>query len=118
MNDDLISRQAVIDFIKDHSYPVRYDETSIEQGIPLTEIEQALNEIPTVIKALNYDRDQYEKGYQDGKMNAQKTGQWIDTREQHGEFEFMCSNCELLCCTNHYNYCPHCGAKMEVDCNA
>ena len=25
-----------------------------------------------LIKALNYDREQYEKGYQDGKMNAQK----------------------------------------------
>ena len=99
MSDDLISRQAAIDFIKDHSYPVRYDETSIEQGIPLTEIEQALNDIPTV-------------------QPEQKIGQWIDTREQYGEFEFMCSNCELLCCTNHYNYCPHCGAKMEVDCNA
>ena len=95
MSDDLISRQAAIDFIKDHSYPVRYDETSIEQGIPLTEIEQALNEIPTV-------------------QPEQKIGQWIDTREQYGEFEFMCSNCELLCCTNHYNYCPKCGAKMEV----
>lgn len=67
-----------------------------------------------LLKALQYDREQYEKGYQDGKMNAQKTGQWIDTREQYGEFEFMCSNCELLCCTNHYNYCPKCGAKMEV----
>ena len=28
MSDDLISRQAAIDFIKDHSYPVRYDNTS------------------------------------------------------------------------------------------
>ena len=70
-----------------------------------------------LIKALNYDREQYEKGYQDGKMNAQKTGQWIDTRKQYGEFEFMCSNCELLCCTNHYNYCPECGAYMKGESN-
>ena len=42
----------------------------------------------------------------------QKTGRWIDAREQCGEF--MCSNCQFLCCTNQYNYCPNCGAKMEV----
>ena len=46
--DDLISRQAAIDFIKDHSYPVCYDRTSIERGMTLTGIEQALNEIPIV----------------------------------------------------------------------
>ena len=44
---DCISRQAAIDFIKDHSYPVRYDSNSIEQGMTITGIEQALNEIPS-----------------------------------------------------------------------
>lgn len=63
-----------------------------------------------LLKALQYDRGQYEKGYQDGKMDAHKTGRWIDAREQCGEF--MCSNCEFLCCTNQYNYCPNCGAIM------
>lgn len=48
MNDDLISRQAAIDFIKEHSYPVRYDNTSIEQGMTVTGIEQALNEMPSI----------------------------------------------------------------------
>ena len=32
--DDLISRQAAIDFIKDHSYPVRYD-MSYDTGVVL-----------------------------------------------------------------------------------
>lgn len=48
MSDDLISRQAAIDFIKEHSYPVRYDNTSIEQGMTITGIEEALKEVPAV----------------------------------------------------------------------
>ena len=40
-SDGLISRQAAIDFIKDHSYPVRYDNNSIEQGMTITGIEEA-----------------------------------------------------------------------------
>ena len=88
MNDDLISRQAAIDFIKDHSYPVRYDRTSIEQGMTLTGIEQALNEVPTV-------------------QPVQKTGRWIDDN---------CSECgQYVYHGDANNYCPNCGAKMESE---
>lgn len=58
MDNDLISRQAAIDFIKAHSYPVRYDRNSIEQGMTLTGIEQALKEVPSA-------------------QPKQKTGHWI-----------------------------------------
>lgn len=47
MSDDLISRQAALEIIKEHSYPVRYDRNSIEQGMTITGIEQALNEAQT-----------------------------------------------------------------------
>lgn len=90
MSDDLISRQAAIDFIKDHSYPVRYDRTSIEQGMTLTGIEQALNEIPIV-------------------QPEQKTGRWI--LNKHTD-TVLCSQCGK-CYGDEYNYCPNCGAKME-----
>ena len=92
--NDCVSRQTALDFIKDHSYPVRYDGNSIEQGMTLTGIEQALNEVPSV-------------------QPEQKTMRWIDVREQCGEF--MCSNCQFLCCTNQYSYCPDCGAKRESE---
>ena len=88
MYNDTISRQAAIDFIKAHSYLVRYDRTSIEQGMTLTGIEQALNEVPTV-------------------QPEQKTGRWIDDN---------CSECgQYVYHGDARNYCPNCGAKMVSD---
>ena len=90
MDDDLISRQAAIEFIKDNSYPVRYDETSIEQGMTLTGIEQALNEVPTI-------------------QSQQKMGEWV-----YGEFDIPhCSICGHDVMPNMVSpYCPNCGAWM------
>lgn len=99
MNDDLISRQAAIEFIKDHSYPVRYDNNSIEQGMTVTGIEQALNEVPTV-------------------RLEQKTGRWIVDALANNIYR--CSECgidapvELTGGTEYKsNYCPNCGADMR-----
>lgn len=43
----------------------------------------------------------------------QRTGRWI--KDEHGwQYKWVCSNCE----THHralYDYCPSCGAKMEVE---
>lgn len=63
-----------------------------------------------LIKALKYDRGQYEKGYADAKAER-KTGKWIDVRDCCGEF--LCSNCHETNINNFYNYCPNCGAEME-----
>ena len=95
--DDLISRQAAIDFIKDHSYPVRYDNTSIEQGMTITGIEQALNEMPII-------------------QPKQKTGRW---EHDGGHFanRWICSQCgyKFYFEKSEAKYCPNCGAKMESD---
>lgn len=88
--DDLISRQAAIDFIKDHSYPVRYNGNSIERGMTVTGIEQALNELPSV-------------------QPEQKTGRWIPNRHTD---TVLCSVCGK-CYGDTYRYCTNCGAKME-----
>ena len=40
-------------------------------------------------------------------------GRWIDAREYCGDY--MCSNCEALYGTNKFNYCPNCGAKMDLE---
>lgn len=87
---DLISRQAALDFIKKHSYPVRYDGNSIEQGMTLTGIEQALKEAPSI-------------------QPEQKTGWWIPHRHTDA---VLCSECDK-CYGDEYNFCPNCGAKME-----
>ena len=92
MDDDLISRQTALDSIKNHSYPVRYDGSSVEQGMTLTGIEQALKEAPSI-------------------RPEQKTGRWID----------YCGNLHCSVCgfrnSDHYCLgegiaCPNCGAFM------
>lgn len=90
MSNDLVSRQAALDFIKDHSYPVRYDRNSIEQGMTLTGIEQALKEVPAV-------------------QREQKTGRWIDGYKRQS-----CSVCRYRGMRS-WNFCPNCGAKMESE---
>ena len=40
-------------------------------------------------------------------------GKWIDTTAYCGEF--TCSICKEMCVTNKYKYCPHCGAKMDLE---
>ena len=64
-----------------------------------------------LIKALNYDRNQYQKGYADALAETQKTGKWIDNIEHDGWF---CSNCGSSITSRYgkYSYCPECGAKM------
>ena len=88
---DLISRQAAIDFIKDHSYPVRYDNTSIEQGMTITGIEEALKEVPSI-------------------QPKQKTGRWVCLDDD--ELAYGCSACRSVSLLES-KYCPNCGAYMK-----
>lgn len=87
MNDDLISRQAAIDYLLDDLYDLE-DTDCVDKEF----IEEELKRAPSV-------------------QPKQKTMRWIDARKECGDF--MCSNCQFLCCTNQYNYCPDCGAKMK-----
>lgn len=73
-----------------------------------------------LIKALNYDRDQYDKGYQDGKLAAMKKriGQWIINSDGYYPY---CSYLYCSICHNEpengkrTNYCPECGAYMKAE---
>ena len=72
-----------------------------------------------LIKALKYDRGQYEKGYEDAKAE-QKKGEWINDRGL-----YRCSVCNELwvewwaVCMEparmykEMKYCPKCGAEMK-----
>ena len=72
-----------------------------------------------LIRALNYDRKQYEKGYEAGKMDATVHAHWIKRSnpnhspfDSSAEYNMICSNCG----GDHerfYHYCPDCGAKMD-----
>lgn len=103
MTDDLISRQAAIDLFRDNCYLVRLFSNSIEEGMTLTGIEQALNVLPTV---------------------QPKTGHWIivfnptpfyndDGTTEARPMGYRCSGCKQLNPWYKFRYCPNCGAKME-----
>ena len=69
-----------------------------------------------LIKALNYDRQQYEKGYADGRADSQRrTGRWIIDGHR-----MKCNRCGVSLCMidrDEYeipdNFCPNCGADMR-----
>lgn len=65
-----------------------------------------------LLKALEYDRDQYDKGFEDGKADSVVHGRWV---EKTGRA--MCSVCLDECWADsvlEYNYCPNCGARMDL----
>lgn len=65
-----------------------------------------------LIKALHYDRGQYEKGYADAKKAFERP---------HGEWEFDDLDCDYRCtvCKNFNDFitdfCPNCGADMRKE---
>ena len=83
-----------------------------------------------LIRALNYDRAQYEKGYRDGRADSIKRGFWLGeyskirlNLDEEGcvitDYECaICSECGSdLLASDEYRvrgvYCPACGALMD-----
>lgn len=96
--DDLISRKAAIDELKEHR--ALYCDNTPDTFSKLSYAEKSrVDELDTAIATLvNLPSIQPER----------KKGRWIDMNDH-----VMCS----CCGTTHYgadkNYCPNCGAKME-----
>ena len=87
-------------------------------------------------KALRYDRDQYVKGYEDGKRDAAaaieelqaqlpKRGKWVEDTTTYagpGLSNYKCSLCGKICGTWRRglepselpNWCGNCGADMRA----
>lgn len=64
-----------------------------------------------LIKALQYDRNQYQKGYYDG-LNERKKGKWI----QNNNGTYSCNLCHSWIPEEQYYYaqfCLYCGADMR-----
>lgn len=77
-----------------------------------------------LVKALRYDRDQYNNGYTDGRKSMTKCGEWKHTEAY--PHKVYCSNCFATYLRNeewaaelpiilHPNYCPNCGASMQTE---
>ena len=69
-----------------------------------------------LLKALKYDRGQYEKGYRDGCRDSQRCGRWIavPSSDMSTGKAYKCSECsKMRYGSYHPNYCQYCGAKMD-----
>ena len=76
-----------------------------------------------LVKALRYDRDQYNKGYADALEDVIKHGEWEIT--EAWPHNVYCSRCHTRYAQTHWpvwrdgslprDFCPSCGAKMKIE---
>ena len=88
--------------------------------------EDLLPDLPQEFKDKNTEiAKAYKEGYEQGKKEAERTGRWINGNEGNWNAVIVpkCSICgetfyEMNVNINGeytYNYCPNCGARMEVE---
>lgn len=77
-----------------------------------------------LIRALDFDRHQYELGFRKGLRSAIRFGRWqrrLVNRYGYAEEDFVCSACEkefdcvfvrALVDQDEFSFCPNCGAQM------
>lgn len=66
-----------------------------------------------LLKALAYDRGQYEKGYEDGRASAVVHAKWEINCDGYYPY---CTDCKKEPENGIMSkYCPHCGAKMDKE---
>ena len=115
MNDDLISRQAAIDAIS--VYANRYKKYigkpndsevyAYSRGL-IASIEMSINALPSTKPP-----PETCWGCNCQKMEKAIRGKWVQVNHNERECS-LCGNRELWMNTAVYEFCPHCGAKMEV----
>lgn len=48
-----------------------------------------------------------------------KHGKWVDPEDDNGQIEWHCNMCHKVIYTLYgkppFNYCPHCGARMNLE---
>lgn len=115
---DLISRQAAIEHLKKRLY-----ETELNSYAPFpyyaemadNRVSVWINEVPTI--------DPAENGGCWGCC-CEKLGQWRTKElDKFRKYEVVCSECGAKYIGNYdaydepceFNYCPNCGARMEIE---
>lgn len=93
---------------------VTEEENAVMRAVVKCDINVDKDEL---VKALAYDRGQYEKGYADAKAE-EKTGEWVKAdSQQYFHKHYPASQCSICGWRKNYsgkyNYCPNCGAKMK-----
>lgn len=78
-----------------------------------------------LFRALRYDREQYEKGWDDGYKSAKKHGYWAGVEyDGYADGYPVYHLWECSCCHEEYesegdppiyDFCPSCGAMMDLE---
>lgn len=78
-----------------------------------------------LIKALEYDRGQYQKGFRDGRLSVErKTGMWIGEGDGYADGSMVYDMWSCGCCGTRFDeweeepdwkYCPVCGSYNGGD---
>lgn len=68
-----------------------------------------------LIKALMYDRKQYEKGFHDAEehFRAVATWEYNEDADEDSEFQYKCGRCGCPERSNNHRFCSSCGARMK-----
>ena len=101
--------------IKLHEVEARIveDITKARDDYILAQVKMAVDvDKEELIKALSYDRQQYDKGYADGYANAKAVGKWILVTDSNGQ-HYVCDHCGEWRYHQNQKFCGECGAKME-----
>lgn len=102
---DLIERQAVLDGL---ARIAKAKAKSIAQQVMFGRAIYFVEHLPSVGDAIYYDTDStHYLGIKE------RTGQWCAWKPEDDVWRTTCSECGEETRTL-WNYCPHCGAKMEV----
>ena len=92
--DDLISRQAAIDYLMTNMAWYNEDGYEEDDTEKLAAITDLINGVPSA-------------------ESERKTGTWIDVNGDGSLFR--CDQCfETVCCRGN-KFCPDCGVRMEVE---
>jgi len=110
MNNDLISRSALKDAIKN-----QYNLNDPPTLYWWTNIEKLIDNAPTVEAYTEEDakqaiKDSFDSGYEMAKIKYERPqGKWITSYDTYN----VCSLCDYKTVMDNYKFCPNCGADMK-----
>lgn len=109
--------QSPITLVEDLAYKVIEDK---ENNVIKVLQQYGINiDKDELFKLLLNDRQQYEKGYAEGKAAAVKHGHWVEVPDEVFASTYYCSECKGEAIPDIYgeyllsNWCYYCGAKMD-----
>lgn len=122
MNDDAISRQAVLTMLDDIE-----DEVMDGEGYQYGKWSEYVEHLPSAQPDLSsYSDKLWRAAYERGKAEAQPRrlrGRWVETERRGvlaGAKYYKCDKCaqpivvvDSTPMAEGYNYCPRCGSQME-----